>query len=200
VSTPWIAAFCALTAIVVLLALIVLGTLRRLAPLFERAEASLAAAAASASPGALPTGAKVPPFAAASVDGANFTEFDLRRTRTVLLFLGASCPACERLVQGLENGDAPELDARLMAVSPNADEASRLARSMQVTVVVDNDRSVARAFESEIVPHAFVIEDGRVLASGRPNGWDEVEALLEDAEKGGDHRPELSAEAMSSKS
>jgi cytochrome oxidase Cu insertion factor (SCO1/SenC/PrrC family) len=123
VTTPWIITFVALWAIVILLALIVLGTLRRVIPLLESAEESLAAGRASLGPGGLPVGARVPPFTAHSIGGSPFTELDLRDTTTVALFIGTSCPACEQLVDDLENDLAPELNARLVVVSESAESA-----------------------------------------------------------------------------
>lgn len=198
-STPWITAFIVLCGVVLLLGLIVLGTLRRLAPLIEQAEASLAAAAERAAPRALPAGASVPPFAAETLDGATFSELDLRGSRTVVLFVGAACAACERLVDALENGYAPHLDARLVTVTESAEEARRFARSAHVTVVVDEERSIAAAFESEIVPHAFVVDEGTVLTSGRPNDWDGVKALLMSTEKGGDHQADAAKKVLTSR-
>lgn len=196
-TTPWILAFVALWATVVLLGLIVLGTLRRILPVIERAEARLAVAT-SAGPGGLTEGASVPPFTVQSIDGETFTEFDLDDTRTVVLFIGTSCVACERLVDDLENGLAPDLGARLVVVSESAESARRLSGSADVTVLVDDDRSVAGAFESQIVPHVFVVEDGTVLASGRPNTWDGMRRLLVGAVEGGGRQSETAAAAAAS--
>jgi hypothetical protein len=197
-SAPWIVAFIALWATVLVFGLIVLGTLRRLAPLIERAEASLAAAQERAAPRALPVGESVPTFLAETVDGATFTDADLREARTVVLFLGASCSACGHLVRDVELGQPPDLGSRLVIVSDRIDEARRFARSPDVTVVFDLDRSLAEAFESEIVPHAFVVENGMVLASGRPNTWDGMRDLI-GARKGGDHQPDIAAEVATSR-
>jgi hypothetical protein len=196
-SAPWIAAFLALCGFVVLLGLIVLGTLRRIAPLLERAEAALATGPQRA-PGGLRSGARVPPFAGKVVDGSTFTEQDLLRRRAVVLFVGASCAACERLIIDLEAGRIPDLSSRLFVVSEYADEAERFAPSAEVTVVVDPQRSIAKAFESEVVPNAYVVEDGTILASGRPNDWEAIETLIS-TQEGGDLQPDLAAEALTSR-
>jgi hypothetical protein len=199
VSIPWILVVAALWATVALLGLILLGTLRRILPIVEQAERSLAADAARAGPGGLTDGTTVPPFTAVSVGGATYTELDLRDERTVVLFIGATCRACEPLIEGLENGFVPDLGVRLVTVVENADFARELARSAEVTVLIDELRSLALAFDSHIVPHAFVVEDGRVRSSGRPNTWDSVRLLVEagEAEGGGGQFESAAAAAAS---
>jgi hypothetical protein len=192
-SGPWIAAFVALWALVIVLAFLVLGTLRRMAPLLERTEARLAAATQRAEPSGLQPGAIVPAFEAEVFGGGRFTDADLHGARTILLFLGPSCQACERLVDDLDTGRVPELRARLVVVAHDADEAAGFAAG-GVTALVQDDRSLARVFESDRVPHAFVIaEGGTVLASGSPNDWEGVQNLLRDSEKGGGRESDIAA-------
>lgn len=195
-SAPWIATFTTLFGLVVLLGLIVLGMLRRLIPLMEQAEERLGEALAT--PSALPAGSAIPPFEAKMVDGATFTDLDLRGPSTVVLFVGIKCGACRRFVEDLENGKAPALEERLIAVSDGEEDGHRLARSSDVLVVLDEDRSVARAFKSEIVPHVFVVEDGVVLANGRANDWSGIEQLLTGAKKGGGYLRDAAAETLQS--
>jgi hypothetical protein len=194
---PWIAAIVALWAVVILLGFLVLGTLRRLAPVLERAEASLRVAAGHGTVSGLPPGTLVPRFVASEISGDRFTDADLRGSRTIVLLLGSSCRACERFVADLVSGSVPNFEARLVVVADNPVEAREFVAS-GATVLVQEDESLARVFESDRVPHAFVIgNDGRVLASGWPNDWDGLQNLLSE-ETGGDRESEIAAAAVAS--
>lgn len=197
-SVPWIAAFVALWVVVILLGFLVLGTLRRLAPLIERTEASLSEAAQIVPATGLPRGAMVPAFAAEELGGARFTHSELRGSRKVLLFLGSSCQACERFVHDLRQGSVPDLGARLVVVADDAGEARRFPAANGVTVLVQEDHSLTRLFESDRVPHAFIVEDGRVLANGWPNDWEGLRNLLIEAQEGGDRESDVAAAAVAS--
>jgi AhpC/TSA family len=197
VSAPWVTAFITLSGVVVVLGLIVLGTLRRLAPVIEQAEETLGRATATAAPGGLETGAAVPPFVADTVQGRTFTERNLHDAMTVVLFIGTDCTACDRLVDDLANDRASELQAQVVVVTRSEHDAAQLAQSAAVTVLADTDQSVAGAFMSQIVPHAFVLEGGTVLNSGRPSDWEAVEALVASIAKGGDQGGEVAREVLS---
>ncbi|CAN5217968.1 hypothetical protein BH18ACT12_BH18ACT12_24380 [soil metagenome] len=198
-TAPWIAAFVALWAVVLLLGLLVVGTLRRLVPIIERTQRSLASAGQSATLSGLPPGTTVPAFAIREISGDLFAESDLRGSRTTVLFLGSSCNACEGFVRDLSDGRVPHLQARLVVVADEAEEARGLATAPGVTLLVQEDRSLARVFESDRVPHAFVIdEEGRVLASGWPNDWEGLQSLVESAEKGGGRENDVTAAAIAS--
>lgn len=194
-TTPWIAVVVALWTFVVMLGLIMLGTLRRIAPILERAEARLAQ---TPSIMGLPVGATVPSFAAEDVGGGTFTDADLLGATATVLFLGSSCKACESFVGDLESGRAPDLGVRLVTVVADLEAARALAQSPEVVVVIDEERSLARAFESNIVPQTFVVDEhGRVRASGKPNDWEGVRHLLTIAE-GGDSRTHVAAASVAS--
>jgi peroxiredoxin len=195
-TTAWIAAFIALWAFVVVLALLVLGTLRRIVPVIERSEEVIASAAKRLAIGGLPPGTTVPPFTGDEIGGAKFTELDLRGSTTIVLFLGSGCRACEHLVRDLELKQAPEVGARLVVVSGSPAEARLLASSADVTVLVDEERELARAFESAVAPHAFVIDEyGVVVSSGVPSDWNDVQHLGSTT-GGGDRRPNIAAAAL----
>lgn len=197
-STPWVAAFLALWAIVILLAFIVLGTLRRLVPLLERAEASLATANDTARRSGLSPGTPVPAFSARELGGATFTDADLRGSTTIVFFLGSACAACGRFVDDFRAARVPNLGARLVVVADVLEEAENFDAA-GVTVLLQRNRSLARVFESDRVPHAFVInEDGHVLANGWPNDWERLEALVREAEEGGGRESDFSSAVVAS--
>ncbi|MGI8478928.1 MAG: TlpA family protein disulfide reductase [Gaiellaceae bacterium] len=191
----WIGAVAALWALVVVVGLLVLGTLRRITPVLERAEESFQSSL-SASFGGLEVGTKVASFDVTTIDGASFTEAALLETRTVVLFLGPSCEACERFVTDLEANQIPDVDAQLVVVTDDSESAPKLARATDVTVVVDDNRQLARVFDARLVPRAFVVDaQGTVLAEGRPNEWNELQRLVTG---GGGRHSDIAAAALAS--
>jgi hypothetical protein len=186
VSGIWIAAFVTLWLVVILIGLVQLGTLRRVAPLLERTESTLREAARGSLRGLRP-GETVPAFAAEVFGGGTFTEADLQDSTTIVLFLNTSCGSCELLAADLEAGRVANLDIPLVVVADEPDDAARFAAGGQAQVLLQENASLARAFESDRTPHAFVIDEaGRVVASGTPNTWQAMASLLDDVGRGGD--------------
>ena len=182
-TTIWIVAFAALSSLVALIGLLVLGTLRRITPLLEQAEESFQAAS-RASLGGLSVGSNVPPFESFDVHGTSFSREDLLGRTSFVLFLGTTCEACERFVVDLQAGRLPSLGAPLIVVPEDPESARGLARARDVLVLLDEHRAVARAFDVRIVPQAFVVDEhGGVLAAGRANDWSDLRELL--AARGG---------------
>ena len=188
-STPWIAAFAALWLTVLVVGYLVLGTLRRLLPVLTETEGILAGARRRARTGGLDVGARIPDFDVMTFSGERFTRSDLIGSRTILLFLGPTCPACERFNHDLVEGVVPDLEAKLVAVTNDAEQALSLDGAL-VAVVADSERILADALQSDRTPHAFVVDpDARVAAVGSPNTWDQLRDLMDDTrEKGGDAR------------
>jgi peroxiredoxin len=194
VTGIWIVAFAALWLLVVALGLLVLGTLRRLLPLIERAEGVLSAAESSRE--GLRSGEMVPPFTAHEVGGSTITEADLEGRRSIVLFLSPSCRACEGMVGDLKEGTVPDLGASLLAISDDREQARAFEPSHGITVLVQDGRSLADVFLSTVTPHAFVIdEERRVRASAIPSDWDSLRQLTDSATKGGS-KTEIAAAAM----
>jgi len=198
VTTPWIAAFLGLSATVVILGLLVLGMLRRLAPLLERTEQVLSGAERRMALGGLPPGATVPEFVAERSDGGAFTARELSESTTILLFVDSDCKACEQLVADLMHGRVPDLGVPLVVVSDDRAEAQTLARSTDVTVLIDQDRSLAASFDTRATPQAFVLSYGTVRSSATPNTWESMSSLLASTTRGGDRETDTAAAAVAS--
>lgn len=195
-TAPWAAAFVALWMLVVVLGFLVVGTLRRLAPILERLESESPPISADAAPRGLPRGTPVPEFEAKQAGGAPFGASGLRGAPSFVLFLSEDCRACARFVRDLGKGRVPELGAQLVVVVDDAPLALELARADGVTVLVQRDRKIADIFESNVSPHAFALDaEGVVLASGTPNDWTRLRRLREPAPKGGGSEPDLAVAA-----
>lgn len=193
-SAAWIVAYVALSVLVLLVGLLVLGTLRRLAPLLERTEARLADVAHDLTPQGLAPGEAVPPFEVKRHDGSTFTDADLRGASSLVLFLGVDCRACERLIDDVERSRVPDLGVPVVVATASADQARKLATDPRVEVLIQRGRELSRAFESNVTPHAFVVDArGIVLASGTPNDWERLRLLAVEAIKGGEADSSLTA-------
>ena len=164
-STPWIVAVLALWMLVLLLAVLVLGTLRRLAPLLERAEVAIQ----GSRPGGLEPGAWVPDFEAVDADGARLTAADLDGQRSMVLLVDLDCPPCKQLVGEISAADPRELEFELVAIYGERALHSGFPEVPGVRTLVQVDGSVSRAFESNSTPHTFVLDGRRVVDSGTPN-------------------------------
>jgi peroxiredoxin len=190
-TPPWIAAFLTLWVVVSLLALLMLGVLRRVTPVLEQAESRLADLRAH--PSGLHPGTTVPSFSVSTLNGGTFSNADLFGSTTIVLFLGSACPACERFVRDLRHGDVPDLGARLVAVAESAEEAEEFAAA-RARVVIQEAQSLSLLFESDRFPHVFVVDaEARVVASGWPNDWEGVRALVPSVWEGGDRASEIAA-------
>lgn len=93
-STSWMLAFGMLAACVLAIALVVLGTLRRISGVLELAEARLAELPATRGPGGLEPGASLPAFTVERFGGGILTDEDLRGSPGLLLLISSTCPAC----------------------------------------------------------------------------------------------------------
>lgn len=183
-TTPWMAAFATLWAVALFTLSIVLGGLRRISPVLERAEQQLAAAS-SASAGGLPPGTRVPVFSARNADGSVFAEGNLRNA--VLVFLSGGCPPCRVLAQDIAREYPPSaLQHEIVVVLSGRDELDELQLPSGVRTIYQTNRSVARAFDTAATPHVFVIEGGKITARGTPNSVAGILALTNQRNGGGD--------------
>jgi peroxiredoxin len=193
VTAPWIFAFGSLWIVVAALALIVVGVLRRLDYLFSETQKALDAVIAQLRADGLKAGQSLGAFAALTVNGETFGRADLRGQRNVVLFVSSACAACEHLITDLERGVLPHLNERLIVVTEDRDQATRVAAA-NVTVLVQRDAEVAQAFNSHRTPHAFLIDEHlRVLTSASPNEWAELTEMIWATDEGGGLQPDFAA-------
>jgi hypothetical protein len=185
-SGPWIAAFLALSTLVVIMALLVLGLLRRVSPLLEQAESALRNAGSVPGPlQGLPIGAELPQFEARDIRGSVVTEADFAGTPAVVLFIDPGCRPCERLVAELRRGWEVQQGARLWVITGDGHE-SDLDLPGQATVLVQSDDRISRAFQTSITPHAFAIGvNGTIVNRDIPDSTDALVKLARQALEGG---------------
>jgi hypothetical protein len=167
--------------------LLVLGTLRRISLVLERAESHLAASSAAVGSAGLEPGTPVPKFEVATVEGATLTDADLRGKASIVLFIRRGCPACAQLIDQLKDGEAAKLGIPLVVAAEEESLAEELANAEAVAVISQADRSLPKAFRSNATPHAFAVAASGVVAeSGFPNSVEQLEVLAELVREGGD--------------
>jgi hypothetical protein len=154
---PWLVAFVVLWALVLLLGVLVLGVLRRVAPILDRLEEQQQTV-----PGfGLPAGTRVPAFEARDREG-KAVDADAIPRPGIVLFLEPGCRPCEKLVKELRSG-AVKLDGvPLVFVAPDTDEGRELVPPIGL-LMLQTGRDISRAFQTSVTPHAFLIDaDGRL--------------------------------------
>jgi peroxiredoxin len=174
VSGAWVVAFVVLWLVVLVEAVLLLGTLRRISPILEQAESRLLAPdALDFKPGGLPPGTPVPEFSVTGATGGQVTRDDLLGESTILLFLSSDCPPCRLLSTELADLEtAAQLGVRVVAVVDSEEKGGRFAERLTRSgiVIYQSDRELSSAFASSATPHAFGINaDGVVVGSGTPS-------------------------------
>jgi peroxiredoxin len=198
VSGPWIAAFTALCVMVVVLALIVLGTLRGISTVLAQVEEQIRRCPLQ--PQGLSSGTPVPNLEAERPDGSKFTTSDLRSAPSVVLFLSSSCRPCHALATELSSNRIELYGARLFVVLNDWSDAEDLDLNLDgsVEILYQVEGSVSHAFGSNATPHAFAIDaEGRVVSQGTPNSLTRLKALARSIGEGGVNESNPSRVALS---
>lgn len=173
-STPFYLSYVALWALVVFLALVVVGLVRAL----QDARLAPVDAALPVSPEQELVDQPMPEFAVRDVDGEPITSKGLLGVPTALLFVSPDCSACAVTLH--------ELDALKRRMSGNVvvvcravvDRCVSLAHhyDLSVPVVSDEDRHLSDLFRVTVPPMAVLIAaDGTIESYGRPSSPDDLE-------------------------
>jgi hypothetical protein len=183
VSAPWVAAFAALWLVTLLNTALVLGGLRRIGNVLERAEARL--------PAEEPTfgkaiGSAVDPFHLVDESGADVPWDEFVREPTILLFMSTGCVACTDLAARLRDVDEQVDGVPLVVVMDDSPEARRELLPAGLRVLYQRDGAASRALENRATPQAYVLDpSGVVLSRGVPTGLDDLHDLAR-FQRGGD--------------
>jgi hypothetical protein len=156
------------------LSIIVLGLLRQVTPVLERA----AATAGGQSPLIIgpTTGNPLPDFTAAGADGL-MTGTQLRGSPAVLLFLTQGCGPCQDLAHQMRNADLGPLADQLVIIT-GPDDAQALGIPAHLMVLTERDRQVSDALSVNGTPFAIAVDpDGIVKAARVPNTIAQLEDL-----------------------
>jgi len=197
VSGPWVIAFIALTAVVLLLAVLVLGVIRRVMERLLQTEAMFSPKLTDSSSGAGPTPGEPAPSLPSNLVPGSKAPYDTPQGRMVL-FLDAGCEPCRVLAHDLTshglklNGFQPILvidDAALIRQNHFPDGI----------VVIDDQRSIAKSWQVTGTPSVFLIDEtGTVRARSHPNSARDLHQLVMQHSKRDSRRDHKTAFALSS--
>jgi hypothetical protein len=156
-TAPWIAAFGALWFLVVLLALAVIGMIRRTVAVLERAEQRLGAEYSG-----VPLLSVIPSFEVLDDNtGEVVSSADLLQGPTILMFMEAGCDPCRQLAAELAEAELLELP--LIIVAGEQGLGQRFALPPSALIVRQKGHEVARLFQSAMTPNAFVVDEAGVV-------------------------------------
>lgn len=172
-TLPWMVLVLTLWTVVLGLAVIVLGLLRRIAPVLEAAERTLRTTPTTPGDlGGLGPGAPVPDFRLTTLPERRERRFsDLIGRGVVVLFVQESCPACETLLAQLDPDPAPVGGAPLLVVTAREGHAAELADHGKdrgeagIRLAVQRDAEASRAFAQMAYPQAFAVDASATVAA-----------------------------------
>lgn len=181
---PWIALVVALTALVLVLGVVVLGLMRRVVPLLEAGEHRHRTTPALTG---LAVGETVRPFQATRGDGVVIGSDRLLAKPRVFLFMSASCEPCRLLAADLRDRSEAAQGLRLVTVLQDEAESRALELPPGLEVLYQPDREVSEAFRNSGFPHAFAVDPGGVVvAAGGVRRVEDLKRLDDVLVKGGD--------------
>ncbi len=163
-SAAWIGAFISLATLVLLLTLLVVGLMRRISSVLERAEQVLVRSDTFDLKEGLQPGDFVAAGDAVTSTGRPWSTSEVRDDAHVIVFVDPGCPPCDNLIDELMTGPQLPRAVNLVLVSPDID--MRLASlSRRYTVLRDTNHALSRAFGTSVSPNAFAIDAGGVVAA-----------------------------------
>lgn len=185
-SGPWIIAFVALSAAVVILAAFVIGISQRIIPALERATSDFPAIHEHSGQDSftdasvLPLGSDTPPLPL--FDRAPTTSPNPGARSRLVVFMEAGCEPCVVLAADLRRKPLRQRDTELVAVVDDLRFGSQLRNEW--SLVVDGAHQVSHEWRIRAKPQAVVTTaDGTVLQTAVPNTRRDVTALLRQARR-----------------
>lgn len=190
-TSPWIAAFIALSVVVLVLAVLFIGLLRRVGDVLDRASSLVASSGHSGPQTGLVVGQRVGAFTARTGEGERISDIEVcGRRGAVVAFFGIGCAPCEEIMTELQRvGWSSPGGTRLVVVLDDDPAAKdRGLESSDVTVLYQEGGEVSAAFNVDVTPFVFaVVDDRTVVAAEVPVGLDAIlnMAQVVAAERGG---------------
>jgi thiol-disulfide isomerase/thioredoxin len=149
------------------LGVLVLGLIRRIGTVLDRAEMRLREPLHVRPPGLEP-GMRIPAFEGYDETGARFDHTRLFGRQSLVVFLSPDCPPCRSLAPEIGVIE-PEM-ADVFVVMADSQEGRAFAEQLSVPVVYQTNREISDAFGTNATPHVFAInERGVVVGAGSAN-------------------------------
>jgi hypothetical protein len=133
----------------------------------------------------LAAGSRAPTFEAWAATGGRFDASELSGLRHLMLFADPACVSCVELVPEVLTAAARRALPLVVVVSQGSfgDQPEAWRRTDRSRLVIEEGTSVTDAFEVDVTPTAFVIDEGGwVVAGGPVRSVGEVIDLARDAE------------------
>lgn len=159
-TAPWVAAFVVLAVAVLVLLVLMLGLLRRIAPILEAALSRLDQPQIDF--GGLSAGVEVPPFRVWSSGGEESLFPAATASGSIMLFVSEDCGPCEHMVTELAPVDR-EIDGLELIVITDAPVGTDLPVGPGVRVFHQKDQEASIAFQNSATPQAFSISSAGVV-------------------------------------
>jgi hypothetical protein len=174
-SASWALLVVSLWFVVVVLAVLVLGLIRRVGPMLTEARSPHDAR----EPQGLPLGAVVPFFQARDIVGRIMGRDDLIATGGLFLFLSPGCPPCDALLRDFKRSFEP-MASQLYLILDRASAPESWIDVPGERVLYEIDHSMTKAFRNTAAPHAFAVtRDGRVVERGVVNTTRELQEMAQ---------------------
>jgi thiol-disulfide isomerase/thioredoxin len=174
-SGPWIAGFVALWIGFLALATIVLGLLRRMSPIIERAEAQLGVHGGKGGFGGAPVASAVAPFQLVDSSGRTALSRESVEEPTLLLFVAPGCQPCEQILHGLDGVGERYEGVPFHVVM---EEGGEVEAPPGVSLLYERGHAASAAFQTIATPHAFVVDHGGLVLDQRiPGSADDLRQM-----------------------
>lgn len=185
-SWPWVVAFVALWILVLVLAVLMLGAMRRVVPLLVQLEKTAARQGLPSDVGGLPPGSEVPSFELINGAGEKVRFGETLPLPAVFLLVESGCSPCEELMEELDQQHADSLSGvpLYVVLTDESDGRGKFAtlREKGLQVFEQKQKQVSDVFQQQAFPHAFAVSvDGRVADSTIANSVDQLKRLAEEA-------------------
>lgn len=130
----------------------------------------------------LAVASQAPDFDLRTTAGDSIGLTMLRGQQVALVFIGAECPYCERLLGRMADLDSKVAGKLLLVCAAPSGAVRRLVQAHELTypVLVDSTGAMQKAYQVQAVPTVYVVDaQGRVAANGRglPAAWELLESL-----------------------
>jgi hypothetical protein len=195
-SAAWVAALIVLWAVEVMTATVVIGILRRIGGVLERAEARGSAPSLAFG---IPVASRAPEFRVFERNGRTYRELksaELIDAPTILLFMEQNCPPCRDLAEELGTG-TDQLERIPLRVILREHEGRPDWLHSAVPVVYERRREVSTAFENNATPQAYLLDTSRTVLAKRIvrslSDLDQMARTLERPSEGGEADAEIAS-------
>ncbi len=186
-TTGWIIAYALLALTVVFLTLVVIGILRRVAPLLDQRAGNQGLEL-----GGLRVLATVPSIELVDRDGGDVRFPDGLSETVIVLLLESSCAPCRTLVEALTRVDGEVGGLPVVALLDDSSAARAFPLPPTVDFLYGRRDLIANAFATAATPYAFAVAAGGVVLEKRvPRDLDDLR-LMALHQKGGEVPQELS--------